>query len=379
LQPQRWRVGPQEFRVVVAELATGLPVRVVESERPGQGTTPPRDRLQPFTVRVAIASDLAHHQTYLDSLLRSLWIFVAIATALIGLLGWAAVRSGLKPLRAMREKTGRVTAQQLGHRLPVDSVPRELAELAESLNAMLARLQDAFTRLSDFSSDIAHELRTPVTSLMTQTQVALTRPRSAEDYRAVLESSAEELERMARMIADMLLLAKADNGLVLPHREPIDLAAEVRALFDFFEPLAQDKPVQLALGGSAQLQADRLMLRRALGNLLSNAIRHATPGSTVQVTLSQDERNATVQVSNQGDTLAPEVLERIFDRFYRADPARARSAEGAGLGLAITRSIVQAHGGQIHAQSNHGLTQLTIELPTIPLEATITPVNPAKA
>src|SRR5665811_1555660 len=184
---------------------------------------------------VTVATDIVHHQAFFRSFLQTLWLFVAGAAALTGLLGWAVARRGLGPLRAMREQAQVVTAQQLSYRLPVESAPLELAELAQSLNDMLARLEEAFRRLSDFSSDIAHELRTPVTNLMTQTQVALSRTRSAEEYRSILESNAEEFEHMGRMISDMLLLAKAENGLVVPSRETVNLATQVRALFDYYD------------------------------------------------------------------------------------------------------------------------------------------------
>jgi two-component system heavy metal sensor histidine kinase CusS len=247
--------------------------------------------------------------------------------------------------------------------LPVHTVPPELAELAQSLNDMLARLEVAFARLSDFSSDIAHELRTPVSNLMTQTQVALSRARSASDYRSVLESNAEEFERLARMIADMLLLAKADNGLVVPNRESVDLSAEVTALFDYYEALAAEKNLALRLTGVAQVAADRLMLRRAINNLLSNAVRHASAGTSVDITLGQTADRVTMDVENYGDPIAPEFLVRVFDRFFRVDPSRQRNQEGTGLGLAITRSIVAAHGGMISVTSSGGVTRFSIGLP----------------
>jgi len=323
-----------------------------------------------MSVYVAVATDMVQHTVYLKSFLHTLWLFVIAAVAVTGFLGWAAVRHGLLPLRAIREQAQVVTAQQLSHRLPVQRMPIELAELAQSLNDMLARLEEAFARLSDFSSDIAHELRTPVSNLMTQTQVALSQPRSAGDYHGVLESNAEELERMARMISDMLLLAKADNGLVVPTRESVDLAKEVHALFDYYEAVADEKQLQLALRGalSASVVADRLMLRRAVGNLLSNAIRHATPSSCVKVSLGQRANAVTVTVENLGDTIAPEFLERIFDRFFRLDPARQRG-DGTGLGLAIAKSIVVAHGGTILATSADSVTQFTIDLPHSTVQA----------
>ncbi len=346
-QPVLWQLEAQTYRGLAARLPTAM------ADASGQ----------PLRVFVAVAADIVHHQAYMRSFLQTLWLFVAGAALLTGVLGWVAVRRGLAPLRAMRTQAQGVTAQQLSQRLPVQTIPRELAELAQSLNEMLARLEEAFQRLTDFSSDIAHELRTPVSNLLTQTQVTLSRERSADDYRQILESNAEEFERMARMISDMLLLAKSDHGLVLPQREELHLGNEVLALFDYFDAVAEEKNVSLRLLGDGTVSADRLMLRRALGNLLSNALRHADPASTVTVRVSSLEDGVEISVANHGERIAPEHLARVFDRFFRVDPARQRSSEGTGLGLAITQSIVHAHGGTIHAGSADGVTTFTMHLP----------------
>jgi two-component system heavy metal sensor histidine kinase CusS len=345
-RPALWQQGNQTYRVIAARLPTGT--------RDGAG--------QVLNLVVLTATDIGHHQTYMRDFLKTLWLFVACAAVGMALLGWALVRRGLAPLHAMREQAQVVTAQQLSHRLPVHSMPVELAQLAQSLNDMLARLEVAFARLSDFSSDIAHELRTPVSNLMTQTQVVLSHPRDAAEYKATLESNAEELDRMARMIADMLLLAKSDNGLVLPNRETVDLADETQALFDYYDALASDKGLQLSLVGKAQVLADQLMLRRAIGNLISNAVRHATPGSRLLVTLEDSPEAAALSVENSGRTIPAEYLDRVFDRFFRVDAARQRS-EGTGLGLAIAKSIVSAHGGTISVSSSESLTRFSIRLP----------------
>lgn len=312
---------------------------------------------------VVVATDIHHHQSFMASFLHTLWLFVAGAAAVTGFLGWAAARQGLAPLRAMREQASVVTAQQLDHRLPVQSVPVELAELAESLNEMLTRLEEAFRRLSDFSSDIAHELRTPVSNLMTETQVALSRTRSADDYRSILESNSEEFERMTRMISDMLFLARAEHGLVVPTRETVNLAAEITDLFDYYDAVAEEKGLCLTLEGGGEVIGDRLMLRRALGNLLSNAVRHSAAKGTVRVTIGADPESVLLRMENVGETIPEEHLERIFDRFFRVDPSRQRSGEGTGLGLAITRSIVVAHGGTISAASADGVTRFSLRLP----------------
>jgi two-component system heavy metal sensor histidine kinase CusS len=226
---------------------------------------------------------------------------------------------------------------------------------------MLARLEEAFQRLSDFSSDIAHELRTPVNNLMTQTQVSLSRPRDANAYREILKSNAEEFERLARMIADMLFLAKAENAVaterLLSQVEQADLSREVRDLFEFYEALADEKGVRLELIGSGYVDGDRLMLRRAVSNLLSNAIRHTPTGGAIVVSLAMDEAETVLSVENPGETIAPHHLPRLFERFYRADPSRQHiPGEGTGLGLAITQAIVQAHHGTVSVSSNNHRT-----------------------
>lgn len=342
-----WSAQGHHYRGLVADMPTAIP-----------GAT---------ALRVAVAVDIAHHQVFMDTLMQTLWLFVAGAALATGLLGWFAASRGLAPLKAMRAHAAGMTAHKLDQRLATEAVPAELADLAATLNAMLARLEEAFRRLSDFSSDIAHELRTPVSNLMTQTQVALSRPRDAADYRTVLESNAEELERLARMIADMLFLAQADNAQATardPTRhEPVDLAAEARALLEFYEALAEDRGIRLELQGQAQAPGDRLMLRRALSNLLSNALRYTPRGGCVQVRLAQDAGQTCITVDNPGPTIAPEHLPHLFERFYRADPSRqSASGEGTGLGLAITQAIVQAHGGQIDVASAQGHTCFTITL-----------------
>lgn len=347
LHPHVWTQTGPSGEQPMRGIATTLPVSIPDY--------PP--------LRVAIAVDISQHGHFMASFQRTMWLFVAIAAVLAGFLGWIAVRRGLAPLQTIRQGAANVTASRLDYRLAVDSVPAELAELVQALNDMLARLDDSFTRLKDFSSDLAHELRTPISNLMTETQVALTRTRSVDEYRDVLASNAEEYEHLARMIGDMLFLAQSDNGLIVPRREPVDLAVQVSELFDFFEALAEEKQLHLSLTGSALVSGDKLMLRRALANLLSNAIRHATQGGHIEVRIKTTPEGVTLAVENTGEPVAKEHLTRIFDRFYRADPSRHRSGEGAGLGLAITRSIIQAHGGKINAESSDNGVCFVMQIP----------------
>lgn len=315
-------------------------------------------------LQLTLLLDITHHQHFLQRMQRLIWLTVglcALATALLGV--WAA-RSGLRPLRQMGEIAASVSARSLTTRLPVAQMPVELAELATTMNAMLGRLDDAFQRLSAFSADIAHELRTPLSNLLTHTQVTLTRPRSLDEYREALHGNLEELQWMAQMVNDMLFLAKADHGLLTPGREPLALHGEVDALLEYYAPLAEDAEVRLLREGQAAFAGDRHMLRRALSNLLDNALRFTPAGGEIKVGIEEADSRIRLQVANQGEPIDPALLPRLFDRFYRADPARrAGSSEHAGLGLAITRSIVRAHGGTISAESAAGWTRFIIELP----------------
>ena len=331
------------FRGVTVEMVTGLP-----------GAKP---------ARVAVATDISHHEHFMMAFRRTLWSFVFFASLLTGFLGWLAVRSGLSPLRVMRQRAEGITAQGLDARLTVESVPVELAELALSLNRMLARLEDSFRRLSDFSSDLAHEFRTPVSNLLTQSQVMLSRPRSIEEYRDVLVSNVEEYERLSRMIADMLFIAKADDGRIVPAREPLDLARLVSGLVEAHRPVAEEKQVAVECSGIGWMNGDSLMIRRAVSNLLSNAIRHAPAGGRVEVAVrSSQASGVSIEVSNTGEMIPTEHLPRLFDRFFRADPSRSGEGGQSGLGLAIVKSIVEAHGGEVSVLSRSGSTTFCLRL-----------------
>ncbi len=313
---------------------------------------------------VAVAVPIDHHLRFLDDFRRVLWLMIASSIAIMGILGWIAVRQGHAPLRSVVARIRRISANELTTRLAPEEVPVELRDLAASFNEMLERMEEAFLRLSNFSADIAHELRTPVTNLMTQTQVALSHARTVDEYREILYSNMEEYEHMAQMIGDMLFLAQADNGLCRPNVSRVNLAEEVQALFDYYEAWAEEHGVTLAMEGNAQVTGDRLMLRRALSNLLSNAIRHTPAGETVQVQLESSDSGATsIVIENPGPDIPPEHIERLFDRFYRIDPSRRRSEDGAGLGLAIVKSIVEAHHGKITVNSAERRTRFQVMLP----------------
>lgn len=317
--------------------------------------------------RVLVAISMDFHLGYLRQLRFGLWAGTLLACGMAIGAAALAVRWGLAPVRRLSSEIGTIDSVALHRRLDAAGVPVELLPLVASFNAMLERLQQSFVRLSDFSADIAHELRTPVTNLTTQTQVMLSKPRTADAYRELLYSGLEELDRMTRMISNMLFLAQADHAQHLPAPGRVDLEAEVRKLFDYFEALAEDRGVGMEmLGHSSLVVGDSLMLRRAIGNLISNALRHTPPGQTLTVRLQRSGPRVDLVVENPGPDIPASHLPRLFDRFYRIDPARRHQvgqSDGTGLGLAIVRSVIQAHGGRVSAESDGGVTRFTLSLP----------------
>lgn len=291
-------------------------------------------------------------------------VLVALAgTAASALLAWFVARRGLAPLAQVAARAGQVTAQRLGARLSLKDAPEEVHGLAVSINRMLERLEESFRMLEQFSADIAHELRTPLNNLLLQTQVTLGRTRTSEEYQEALHSNLVEIERLQRMISEMLFLARADRGMIELAREDIDVAAEARSVAEYFEAAAAEKAQSLEISGEARLQADRLLVRRALTNLLSNAVRYSPQGAPIQVAIDSGLESVTVAVTNPGGDIAAPELQRLFSRFARRDESRARVREGAGLGLAIVDSVMKAQGGSVEARSEDGALTFTLRFP----------------
>ena len=276
----------------------------------------------------------------------------ALAAALFAVL---LLRRGLRPLRVVAEHAALVRPGTLAQRLAVDGAPSELRPLIEAFNAMLARLQEGYARLSGFSADLAHEFRTPIANLLGQSQVMLAQPRAAAEYEQLIASNIEELERLARMIESMLFLARAGQDEVVLARRPLDARNELENLANFFDGMAEEQSLRIACEGDGTVLADPALLRRALANLLSNAVRHATPGSTIVLRAQQGAASSELSVINAGTPIAPAHLPHLFERFYRADAARSDAEGSTGLGLSIVRAIMDLHGGSatVHAEGAH--------------------------
>jgi two-component system, OmpR family, heavy metal sensor histidine kinase CusS len=335
----------------------GLSYRALEGEMaaPGASAAP---------MNILVVLNTQHHARFKAIFEKTLLIYIVVATLICGALGWLAAHSGLRPLRKMRAQAGAVNIKNLDQRMPVETIPIEMADLAQTLNDMFQRLQIDFQRLTEFSSDLAHELRTPICNMLTETQVGLSQQRTVAQHEEILASNSEELQRLTRMVSDMLYLATTENGISLPNPEIVVLEDEVSALFDFYEALAEESRIALVWNGQGATRGDRLMIRRAISNLMSNALRHTSPGRSVEVSIEPCGSGVTVHVSNAGADIPTSSLPRLFDRFYRADSSRTHpETGGAGLGLSITQAIMRAHGGEAFATSQGGTTCFSLNFP----------------
>ncbi|WP_288393360.1 heavy metal sensor histidine kinase [uncultured Herbaspirillum sp.] len=293
------------------------------------------------------------------------WWAAGIGTLLATLLSYFLVRSGLSPLRMMAAQTRAISAHKLDTRLDLQAAPRELHEIVQSFNEMLDRLHRSFQQLSQFSADLAHDVRTPLNNLMVQTQVALGKPRGIDEYQALLSSNIEEYERLSRMMESMLFLARADNAHVVLQLQELDVAEELSRIAEYFEGIAEEAQVRIAVSGAGRLRADTMLLRRAVGNLVANAIRYTPVDGVITLQASLTEGATIIEVANPGPGIAPDQVERIFDRFYRADPSRSSAGGSSGLGLAIVRTIMALHGGQASVHSEPGRqTVFALRFPT---------------
>ncbi|WP_394245232.1 heavy metal sensor histidine kinase [Halopseudomonas laoshanensis] len=323
-------------------------------------------------VKVLLTVDRTEDSTLLEMYLKSALLFLPTLLALIGFGAWWIVQKGLAPLRRFRHIASLVSTQDLTHRISVDKLPQELSELAHAINFMLHRLDDGVQQLSQFSDDLAHELRSPIANLMGKAQVTLSKKRPPEEYKAVLECCTEELERVSRIVSDMLFLAQTNHPATLIPFEPIRLEQEAARLTDLFSIPAEEKQIRLNINGTGTILGDRLMIQRAISNLLSNAIRHSPTESDVHLTIERRQEIVSLSVSNPGEGIAAEHLPHLFERFYRVDPSRSRSEGGTGLGLAIIRSIMSLHGGSAEVSSTPGgITVFSLNFPVVEQKRTV--------
>jgi two-component system heavy metal sensor histidine kinase CusS len=298
------------------------------------------------------------HQT-LNTFALALITIGLCGIAMVAALGYWIARFGLTPLVKLSEGAQSLGPENLSQRLVISQVT-ELIPLATSFNGALDRLEAAYGQLEAFSADVAHELRTPIGNIIGMTQVALTRDRSPAELRETLESNLEELERLRAIVNDMLFLARADRGERVSSMDVTSLACEVWKTVEFLEPLIEEKALLVDALGDVEAPIDKALFRRAMSNLLHNAIQYSPQGSKVSVKMQQQGADGLVEVSvsNPGMPIAAEHLTLLFDRFYRVDSSRTLSTDNHGLGLAIVKAIAKMHGGTVFARTDAGINTI---------------------
>ena len=289
---------------------------------------------------------------------------VLFAYLLIAALGYVVIRRGLRPLRHMALEATKIHPASLSTRLSSDNAPQELQQLIYSFNDMLERLAEGYQRLTQFSADLAHEIRTPVGALMGHCQVALYQPRSTEEYETLLANNMEELERISRMVENILFLARATDARSVLTITSIDVSAEMTRIQEYFEGLAEEREMTLHSAGEGILYADAILFQRALSNLVANAVRYAHEGTPIVVRAEPHASGMDIHVISQGDPIPPEKLGKLFDRFYRADASRSEGGSSSGLGLSIVQAIMALHQGSVRVVSSaEGETRFTLTFP----------------
>lgn len=309
----------------------------------------------------------AREQRIFSAQLRyALFFFVGSGTLFAFFCAYFVVRLGLLPLEEISRTARGITNRELHTRIDESHLPEELVSLAHSFNLMMARLEESFSRLSHYSSNLAHELRTPINTLMITADIALSKERSDEEYRQVIASTLEECGHLSRIIERMLFLARADIDRPELSLTPLEVAGEVENLFDYYAEEAADAGVTLAFTGGGTVLADPELFRSALNNLIRNALAYTGRGGSITVESDKrPDRTVQVTVRDTGEGIAAEYLPRVFDRFYRS-PGEQKP-HGSGLGLAIVKAIMKMHGGGISIESRLGTgTSVALLFPAAP-------------
>ena len=320
------------------------------------------------TDTIQIAIDVSQQEEFLQR--YRLWFFSILLVTFVALplIGYQIARRGIRPVEDMAATARRISSTNLRERILPDGYPFELASLAGTFNQMLDRLEDSFERISRFSADIAHDLRTPVNNIRGEAEVGLARARTITEYREVLESCLEEAVRLSDLIGDLLFLARAESPLAHVRREPVNLVELLDGMREYYEASAAQAGVSLTTSANRVpviAQLDRTLVQRAVSNLVSNAVAHTPPGGSVVLAAGLEDSAVHIEVSDTGVGIPAEALPKVFDRFFRLDSSRSQASGGTGLGLAIVQSIMLLHGGKVEIASQLGQgTRVTLHMPT---------------
>jgi two-component system heavy metal sensor histidine kinase CusS len=323
---------------------------------------------------IQVALDRTPEASLLAEYRQRVWMILGFAIVASSLGGYVVARRGIRPVEQITQATKRIHSATLNERIPMASLPLEIEQLAGQFNEMLDRLEDSFARLSRFSNDIAHELRTPINNLRGSIEVTLSKDRVPDEYRDALGSCLEDSTRLGRIIESLLFLARSENPTTKITVETVDIAGELGAIKDYYAGIIDDTGLAIRVDAPQRLlcELDRTLFQRAVSNLLENSIAHTPQGGTICVAATEANGELRVTVSDTGIGISSEDLHHVFERFYKAQvnaPNPASSSQGLGLGLAIVKGIVTVHGGTVNiaSESGHG-TRVTLIFPTHPLQ-----------
>ena len=319
------------------------------------------------TDTIQIAVDVSQKEMLLARYRFWFWTILLGTFAIFPLVGYKIARHGIRPVEEMATTARHISSTNLRERILAEGYPSELASLANTFNQMLDRLEESFERISRFSADIAHDLRTPVNNSRGEAEVALARARTIDEYRDVLESCLEEAVRLSDLVGDLLFLARAESPLTHLRRERVNVAELLDGVREYYEASAAEGSVSLTTAVADEpviAELDRTLLQRAVGNLVSNALAHTPAGGAVVLRSNTDSSTIRIAVSDTGVGIPAEALPRVFDRFFRVDSSRSQASGGTGLGLAIVQSIALLHGGNVRISSQPGRgTTVTLHMP----------------
>jgi two-component system, OmpR family, heavy metal sensor histidine kinase CusS len=302
---------------------------------------------QPYLLQVA--QDRSSDEQFATQFALVLGVALLLGIGLSAMIAIAVTKRGLWPLQQMTQSLERIDPNHLNERLGRTTWPRELQPVATAFDEMLARLENSFTRLSQFSADLAHELRTPISNIRGEAEVTLTRPRSSEDYRSVIESITGECERLSGIVENLLFLARAEAVDRWIEKEIFPARPAIEKIASYYRTIAEERGISITNEGDGDVYADPLLFDRALSNLLDNALRFTPDRGKITIRSRSKNGRTELAVEDTGCGIAPHHLSRIFDRFYRVDSSR--SSKGTGLGLALVKSITDLHGGSATATS----------------------------
>ncbi len=322
---------------------------------------------EPMAAKATLIMDRRPDDALLRALAWTLLSAMVAGTLVLSLAGMFLIRRGLRPISSLVTQIGELSPRDLTRRLDAGALPQELQPLVTQFNALLDRLADAYRQLEAFNADVAHEMNTPLATLINSSEVVLRKPRSVEEMREVLESNLEDLQRLAGIVGDMLFLSRADRGAGTRETTVRSLAEVAREVAEFYEAVALEAGLTLEVRGDAMARIDAPLMRHALSNLLGNATRYADAGSSVIIRIETRavgrHSEIVVAISNMGPEVEPQHLRHLFDRFYRADASRRNADRNHGLGLAIVKAIAHMHEGSVFARSESRVTTIGMVLP----------------